>query len=287
MVSRWQSLWNSESKEQYDAVVFCGPVPCMVERKRWNIPLVYDCLDQWDGFPNAHPRTLEFEDSLAQVADIIWGVTPELVNRLSNRHGAEKCHLVPNGCDYDHFASSKKVRRPAQWKPNTPVIGYAGVVDAWFDWDAVLAIASALPGGIVWIIGSCNTTVPQSLPSNVVLEGFVPYEELPPYYAGFDISIIPFKGDVLLKGVSPIKLYEYLAAGKPVVSSAMADALQSTSPGIVEVAMTPENFAQSCLRLANTTSDEMIMRKRRELAQKHTWASRWMICEKLIKQLIS
>jgi glycosyltransferase involved in cell wall biosynthesis len=271
------------TKKQYDAVVYCAPIPCIVNRKSRKIPLVYDCLDQWDGFPNAHPRTLEFEDSLAQVADIIWGVTPELVDRLSNRHGAEKCHLVPNGCDYDHFSSPKKVRRPAQWKPNAPVIGYAGVVSDWFDWNAVLAIAKALPEGIVWIIGSCNATVPQRLPSNVVLEGFVPYEELPPYYAGFDVSIIPFKGDVLLKGVSPIKLYEYIAAGKPVVSSKMADAMELASPGIVEVAKAPNEFAQICSRLMNSSTDETLILKRQALAQSHSWASRWGICESMIR----
>jgi glycosyltransferase involved in cell wall biosynthesis len=278
-----ETLWNGETKEEYDAVIYCGPVPCIVGRTSRRIPLVYDCMDQWDGFPDAHPKTVDFEDSLAKSADIIWTVTPYLTERLSRKHGANKCHLVPNGCDYDHFSTPKTIIRPSIWKPNSAIIGYAGVVGEWFDWDPVLTIARTLPGVIIWIIGTCHAKVPDNLPPNIVLEGFVPYEQLPDYYAGFDVSIIPFRGDSLLKGVSPIKLYEYLAAGKPVIASKMPDAMHLAEPGIVEVALVSEQFAPICSSLIDQARNEALIRRRRELAQSHSWTARWEICESLIK----
>ena len=279
----WEAVWNGETKEKYDAVVYCGRVHCIVHRSNNAIPLVYDCMDEWDGFSGAHPRSLEFEDSLARVADIIWAVTPYLAERLARKHGTEKCHVIPNGCDCDHFSKAKEEMHPSTWKSDTPIIGYAGNVSTWFDWDAVTAVATSRPDAIIWIIGSCHTQVPQNLPRNIVLEGFVPYEKLPAYYAGFDVSIIPFKGDLLLKGVSPIKLYEYLAAGKPVVCSPMPDAVHLAERGVAEVATSPEQFARICFNLVDQANDEALIQKRRDLARSHSWTARWETCENLIR----
>jgi len=278
----WETLWNSPANKRYDAVIFCGPVPCMVRREKWGIPLVYDCMDQWDGFPQANPRALEFEASLAAIADVIWAVTPGLADRLGKRHGVEKCHVLPNGCDYDHFSTVQGRKRPRGWVEGRPVVGYAGVVAAWFNWDAVLETATTLPNAIIWVIGSCHTEIPSVLPDNVVLEGFVPYESLPEYYAGFDLAMVPFKGDLLLKGVSPIKLYEYLAAGKPVVASSLPDAVSLRSEGIVEVADNPKEFAQTCAHVLSGDSNRGLAMERQRIARGHSWAARWGLCESLI-----
>lgn len=279
---QWESLWNDEVREDYDAVVFCGPVPTTMERKNPRTCLIYDCMDQWDGFPGASPRALEFEGSLVKIADLIWAVTPDLARRLSGGSGAGKTHLVPNACDFTHFSQPRGIRRPPNWVAGTPVIGYAGYVHGWFDWDAVLRIARSLPHGIIWIIGPRTGNVPRNLPANIVLEGFVPYERLPEYYAGFDVAVIPFKGDLLMKGVSPIKMYEYLAAGKPVVSSMMAGAMGFVSPRVVEVAPTPGDFPNICSRLLSDVGNQTLKQVRQKLAREHSWEARWALCESLI-----
>ncbi|MCL5282292.1 MAG: glycosyltransferase [Planctomycetes bacterium] len=281
-VRLWESLWNGQTQENYDAVVFCGAVPDRVGRKSGRTILIYDCVDRWDGFPDAHPRAREFEASLVKSADMVWAVTPELARRLSEGSGAGKTHVIPNACDYRHFSGAIAPRRPRSWTAGTPVLGYAGHVGAWFDWEAVLQIARRLPQAVLWIIGPHTGRIPRAVPRNIVCEGFVPYERLPEYYAGFDVGIIPFQGDLLLPGVSPIKLYEYLAAGKPVVSSPLADAVACAGPGIVEVATNPGDFPRLCRRLLSVAHDETLVKARQRLACRHSWEERWALCESLI-----
>ena len=282
-LSLCESLWNGELAGGYDAVVFCGSIPGLVSRKNQRTTLIYDCLDQCDGFPGAHPRALEFEDSLVKIADLVWAVTPGLAQRLSEGSGAGKTHIVPNACDLAHFSQPGKVRRPSKWKVGTPVIGYAGHVGAWFDWDAVIGIAKALPRALIWIIGPHRGNTQRALPSNIVMEGFVSYEHLPGYYAGFDLGIIPFKGELLMRGVSPIKMYEYLAAGKPVVSSMMPGVTGFASPGILEIASSPADFPNICSRLLSDAGGETLKQERRKLARDHSWEARWALCESLIE----
>ncbi len=283
----WEKVWNGESDVKYDAVVFCGPAPCVVQRRKRGIPLIYDCLDQWDGFPGVDPKILDYEDSLAAIADMIWAVTPNLAERLGAKHGSDKCHVIPNGCDYNPFAVPKDVKRPEGWREGRPVIGYAGNIGAWFDWDLILETAIALPGAVIWLLGQRTVPLPRRLPRNVVLEAFVSYEDLPSYYAGFDICVIPFKGASLLGGVSPIKLYEYLAAGKPVVATSMPDTVNLRKEGIIEVANEPACFAQACVRLVKNVMAHDLVFQRQKIAREHSWAARWRLCESLIAQIIN
>ncbi len=111
-VSIWQKLWNGESDAHYDAIIFCRPPSGMVQRKQSGVPLIYDCVDQWDSLPGSDPKIQDYEDSLAAIADMIWAVTANLAERLGEKHGSDKCHVIPNGCDYNHFAATRNVRRP-------------------------------------------------------------------------------------------------------------------------------------------------------------------------------
>jgi len=274
----WERLWNGDGGRPYDAVVFSGSVPRLVARKRRSIPLVYDCMDQWDGFPNSDPNALVYEDSLVAASDMVVAVTDELTRRLGARHGYDKCRLLPNGCNYRHFSVPARRVYPRGWTEDRPIIGYAGQISEWFDWDLVAAVARTSPNALIWLIGHCSAPPPCSLPTNIVLEGFVPYEELPARYASFDLSIIPFKGKKLLQGVSPIKLYEYLAAGKLVVATSMPDAVRLRAPGVVEVADEPTSFAQACAR-ALYVKDPMLESRRREIAQANSWEARWLQLE--------
>jgi glycosyltransferase involved in cell wall biosynthesis len=281
----WEGLWNGEIDRGYDAVIFCGPVPCIVERKNRKIPLIYDCMDQWDGFIGMYPKIKEYEESLVKAADIVWAVTPNLAERITKENDTRNCYVIPNGCDYEHFSEVSLQRHPSNWKPGIPVIGYVGAIGTWFDWDAVFAIAKSFPGTIVWIIGPCCSEVPSNIPSNVIMQGFVPYEQLPDYYAGFDVAIIPFKGERLSHGISPIKLYEYLASGKPVVSSKMPDSMHLSDSGVIEIANASSEFPMLCSRLIEKTNNELLIQKRQNIARNNSWASRWEMCEKSIDEM--
>ncbi|MEG3072228.1 MAG: glycosyltransferase [Candidatus Syntrophopropionicum ammoniitolerans] len=101
-----------------------------------------------------------------------------------------------------------------------PVVGYVGAISAWFDQEMLAAAAHAHPEWSFVLVGPVDTDVSllDSLP-NVRLTGHKPYSVLPAYLKGFDVTVIPFKINALTTGVNPVKLYEYLAAGRPIVSS--------------------------------------------------------------------
>ncbi len=149
----------------------------------------------------------------------------------------------------------------------------------------VIEITRALPDAIIWLLGQRTVPLPRHLPRNVIVEGFVSYKDLPAYYAGFDICVIPFKGDSLLRGVSPIKLYEYLAAGKPVVATSMPDTVNLQKEGVVEVANERASFAQACVRLVKNARTHDLVLERQRIARENSWTARWRLCESLISEL--
>lgn len=182
--------------------------------------LVYDCADDVSGFPNVSARRIGEERRLVGSADLVVCSSRRLYEQKSPR--AKKCALVPNGCDYGHFAGGRGgvLRAPG------PVVGYFGAVAEWFDAGLVEYAARARPAYTFVLIGDTYGADVRRLmgAGNVRVLGERPYEELPEYLRDFDACMIPFKaGHRLARAASPIKLYEYMAGAKPVVSARLPE----------------------------------------------------------------
>lgn len=234
--------------------------------------LIYDCMDDWSDFPALPETVIENERRLCEMADRIWVVSKHIYHKFSGEYGA-KLDYVPNGVDYDHFATTTHINVPR----TRPTLGYVGALHSWFDTELVAAVADKLPNWDINLVGPImlSTEQRQNLERpNIHFFGRQAYQALPRIMAGFDVSMIPFVLTDLINGTSPIKLYEYLAAGLPVVSTSMPEVLPFREPGVVICADSPDEFAQGILDLYHANSTEMLAR-RQQVARHHTWQERF------------
>ena len=182
---------------------------------------VYDCVDDWEEFARAGQAVwydVAGERYLVRNVDLVIATNSVLAEKLK-QIGAEKVPIVPNGVDVESLrekqGSMKSVERGAL------TIGYFGhLTESWFDWDLVLKTASKKRDWFFHIIGYGE---PSGLkfPENVKFWGKVDHQDLTTYTSCWDIAIIPFKEEKLTQAVDPIKLYEYLFLGLPVVATNM------------------------------------------------------------------
>lgn len=182
--------------------------------------VVYDCVDDVSGFPNLGAKRASEERKLVRSADLVVCSSRLLYGR--NKPEAKKCALVRNGADYGHFAGG----RGGVLEAPRPAIGYFGAVAEWFDVRLVEFAARRRPAYSFVLIGDTYGADLRALAGlgNVHVLGERPYEELPEYLRDFDACMIPFKaGHRLARAASPIKLYEYMAGSKPVVSTRLPE----------------------------------------------------------------
>jgi glycosyltransferase involved in cell wall biosynthesis len=234
--------------------------------------LVYDCLDAVAAFRPGQPEVEAAEATLARRADVVLATSPELEARM-RRHNPRTV-LVPNAADYDHFSRRVAAAElPAELRGlPRPLIGYVGELAAWFDTDLIQGLARRHPEWSIVLVGPATAEVRRALPdANVHFLGRRPYSELPRYLAGFDCCLIPFRACPLTAAVSPVKLYEYLAAGKPVVSTPLPSVLPFAKEVLVAA---DERFLEAVEEAVTGRNDVVASEARRRRARAHTWDQR-------------
>jgi GT2 family glycosyltransferase/glycosyltransferase involved in cell wall biosynthesis len=240
-------------------------------RERTDFPVVYDCLDEHTGWNQAGAATLRaWEESLASAADLVLGSAAALVERLSAFR--DDVVLVPNGCDVDHFAPAREPNGVLRPPLSGPIVGYYGAVSAgWFDTGLLLAVARSRPDWNMVVIGPVDSETQALLDGsqNILQLGEVPYAELPRYCADFDVGIIPFLVNDLTAATDPVKLYEYFAAGKPVVTTPLPELYPLQGPLLV--ADTPSAFERAVDSFLREPGNGD---RRRAIAREASWSNR-------------
>lgn len=155
-----------------------------------------------------------------------------------------------------------------------PIIGYYGAIADWFDCDILVKLVKEFPKASIVLIGQVDNTEVKEIAEkyrNIILLGEKPYAQLPSYLQFFDVCIIPFKLTSLIKATSPVKIYEYLAAGKPVVTTNMPELEDYKS--VIYKTSTPKAFTQA-VKQALIEKSNTIKKTRQEIAKQHTWEMR-------------
>lgn len=234
--------------------------------RRWGVPVVYDCMDYHPGFSTNDAAMLSLEEELIAGADLVVVSSAWLEERVAPR--ARRLLRIPNGCDWEHFA-----RLP--WRPpaHPLTVGYYGAIADWFDAPLVGELARLRPDWQFLLVGStytCDTAPLAGLP-NLRLVGEQPYAELPRWVERMDVLIIPFRRTPLTEATNPVKFYEIMAAGKPLVAVSLPEL--RPHPDLVAFAETAAEFAARIEEVAAGESEERSL-VRRAFAREQTWQRR-------------
>lgn len=234
---------------------------------------VYDCNDNHLAFPGTPPWARGYLERVVRGVDAVVvssALLREEIEPLAPRRIVE----IGNGVDFALFdAAWRAPRRPPEIAGLArPRIGYAGALAEWIDLDLLAHVAAAVPGGTLVLVGPA--VGPAVRPAerfaalaNVRWLGPVPHEDLPHFVAEMDVCLIPFRVTPLTRGVNPNKLWEYLALGKPVVSTDFSPFVHAWSE-FVRVAATPDEFVRAVERALREPHDP---EARRDCARRHGW----------------
>ena len=207
--------------------------------------VVYDCMDELSAFAGAPPEMRRLERELLGRADVVFTGGQSLYESKRREH--PNVHAFPSSVDVAHFARAREIDQdpPDQSGIPHPRIGFFGVIDERLDVDLIATLAAQRPDWHVVMIGPVTKIDPAALPKapNIHYLGPKRYSELPDYLAGWDVATLPFARNEATRFISPTKTPEYLAAGKPVVSTSIQDVVRTYgAKGLARIADTPAAF---------------------------------------------
>jgi glycosyltransferase involved in cell wall biosynthesis len=263
------------------------PSPLRFTRQLVPSVTVYDCMDELSLFKNANPALPALEAELFDRADLVFTGGRSLYEAKQDRH--PNVHLFPSSIDCGHFAAARE--RPAEPADQAaiprPRLGFFGVVDERMDLGLVAGLARIRPRWHIVLLGptaKVNTEMLEREP-NIHLLGRKGYQELPAYLAGWDVALIPFARNDATRFISPTKTPEYLAGGRPVVSTPIRDVVRPYGEsGLVKIASTPVEFAEAAEAAMAESSEarqEWLRRVDAMLGQ-NSWDLTWKRMDELV-----
>lgn len=234
--------------------------------------VVYDCMDELSQFAGAPRELIDNERKLMQRADVLFTGGYELFLKKSKQH--DNTHFFGCGVEYDHFAQAQdpSTEIPEDVKNLAhPLIGWFGVVDERMNYDLVRRIAELRPEWNFVIVGPVVKVDPNSLPQapNLHWLGGRDYKQLPQYCRAYDVCMMPFALNEATQYINPTKALEYLATGKPVVSTPVSDVVRQY-PDTIAIASTAEDFV-ACIEKALNAPDQEMIRRGIEKARQAGW----------------
>ena len=242
--------------------------------------IVFDKMDELSAFKGASPELLALEQELLDLADIVFTGGAAMHEAAAHRH--DNIHCFPSSIDTAHFAAAREggLAEPADQETiQQPRIGFFGVIDERFDIELLRATAALDPHLQYVMIGPVVkidlATLPQA--ANIHWLGGKDYAELPAYLAGWKVGWMPFAINESTRFISPTKTPEFLAAGLPVVSTAIRDVIRPYGEaGLVEIADTAEETLAAFVKVLSRPRKDWLARVDAQLATgswDRTWAA--------------
>jgi glycosyltransferase involved in cell wall biosynthesis len=249
--------------------------------------IVYDCMDELSLFRGAPSELIARERKLLAVADVVFAGGPKIWKAKKQLN--ENCFAFGCGVDVSHFgqARDRHLSAPADTKElSRPLFGYFGVVDERLDYELLERLSDATSGSVV-MIGPSTKIDPASLPRRANLHwlGGRDYSDLPAYAKAFDVCLMPYAMNEATEFINPTKALEYMATGRPIVSTAVEDVVMQFSD-VVSIAQSVGEFVQECKRLAWNPSRTRIERGL-VLARKNSWESIVARLERHVRDILA
>lgn len=216
-------LEYSESKRKIAFFQFPHQMKYLPYMKELGYKIVYDMVDDIAEFEEVSSKIRKKEIKLLEAADLVT-VTSKPLRKIARKYN-RKVLFLPNGVEYDHFVKARKrCRRPKDMPSGKPIVGYYGAIWSWFDDELLLYLAKERPQYDFVLIGTLLEKLRGKFKNvkNIHYLGEKKYSQLPSYLHYFDVAIIPFKKNKLTRSINPVKVYEYLAGGKPVVYTGLS-----------------------------------------------------------------
>lgn len=281
---------NSELARQFrePAIWFYTPMPSPLVLEEFDpVGVVYDCMDELAQFKSA-PSDIRFREKfLMSKADIVFTGGRKLYEAKSELHPC--VHYFGCGVDIDHFrkAQSHETVIPEDIiNLSRPIVGYYGVIDERLDYELIACLSQSKPDWNIVMVGPVVKVSPEDLPRapNIHWLGQRDYQTLPNYVKGFDVCMMPFALNEATEYINPTKTLEYMAARKPIISSAVADVVKNFAP-IVRIAHSHDDFIRQIDTLLRNPEDGELDAGL-EMARNSTWDYIVAQIEKLITDAI-
>ena len=211
--------------------------------------VVYDCMDELSAFKGASPLLRGLESELMSRADLVFTGGQSLYEAKRDRH--PRVYAFPSSIDAAHFRTAREIDAEPEDQAAVPRprLGFFGVIDERLDTGLLDEVARLRPRWQLVMIGPVVKIDPAALPrrANIHYLGMKSYGELPAYLSGWDVALLPFARNESTRFISPTKTPEYLAAGRPVVSTSIRDVARPYGQeGLVRIADTAEEFVEAC-----------------------------------------
>jgi hypothetical protein len=247
--------------------------------QRWPArTVVYDLIDDLSVFPYRESFLRENHARMLETADAVFYVAHRLHETLGRRK-ADAVYL-PNAVEYARFASpSDQVLLDPRFhqllQTGRPVVGYYGALAGWLDVALLEAVARARPDWSILLIGHPLPDAPSlralQRQENVLVLPAQPYVKLPAYLSRFTAAMIPFVLNRITEATSPLKLFEYFAGGKPVISAPMPECAAFEE---VLIASTAEEFSKALDAARARSQDPAFEERVRAIARRNSWQLR-------------
>lgn len=235
---------------------------------------VYDCMDELSKFATAPPEIVERERELLAQAEVVFTGGRKLFESKSRFH--DNCHFYGCGVDGKHFGQAldeNALIHPDIKNIKRPVLGYFGVVDERMDYRLLAKLADANPNWSVAMVGPVLKVDEKTMPRRPNLHwlGQRAYSDLPAFCKAFDVCLMPFALNEATEFINPTKALEYMATGRPIVSTAVPDVVRNFG-SVIKIAEDSNDFISICKQVLKQRDEDAISAGL-ALARDNSWDS--------------